>query len=90
MTTFTRVTLITGSDAKGNEYFYFKSGGDWIDGYNECRTSPRYIAIYIVPSVVKVRFGDVEMSAAEWQMSGCPLELTSEELNAWRAVKAEA
>ena len=81
----TPVTLITGSDAKGNEFAYAKSSfvpDGWIDLYNACNTTKRYIANYIIPSVVKVRFGNVEMTRQEWESNGCPFELSREQMQA--------
>jgi len=79
--TYTRAILITGKNERGNEYAYTKDHeGGWYDLLNECPITARYIANVIVPSVVKARFGNYEMTREEWELNGCPFELTDEQM----------
>ena len=95
MTTYTPVILITGCDAQGNEYIYWKSSennipeipnmgkwDEWFEGYEEHFVSARFVANIIMSYVIKVRFGNEEMSRSDWQLCGCPFELSGEEMTA--------
>jgi hypothetical protein len=82
----TPVTLVTGKDELGNEYAYAKSSfvpTGWIDLARECPVGKTYIANFVMPNITKVRFGNLEMSLLEWQASGCPLELSREQITAF-------
>ena len=80
MTTFTKATLILGTDEKGNEMGYFQSEGDWYNLQSEMKVTPRFIVNHIYPLVLLVRFGDEPMSVYDWKMCGWPVELAEEEL----------
>lgn len=85
LTRTVRATLVTGKDSQRNEFFYFKTADGWYDGYNEREVSNEYIRHFVFPCVVYVRFslnGGVAhtMNRAGWTEAGCPLELTSEQV----------
>jgi len=80
MTTFTKATLILGTDENGNEMGYFQSEGDWYNLQSEMKVTPRFIVNHIYPLVLLVRFGDESMSVHDWKMCGWPVELAEEEL----------
>src|SRR3990167_4787895 len=93
-------SLITGQDAHGNEYAYWKSsennepeqismgkGDEWFDVYEERFVSARHVENYVYPNIVKVRFGELELNRYEWTNAGCPLKLSSIEISAWLQVK---
>lgn len=91
MTTTTPVTLITGNDAQGNEITYLKSSfveGGWIDASRECAVGKSYIDQFVLPNVVKVRFGDVEISRAEWLILGAPFERDERQMADLRTIAA--
>lgn len=99
--TYTRAVLITGNDSNGNEYAYWRSSDsntpeipsmgkwdEWFDGYGEHYISARYVANYVYPNVVKVRFGQLELTRWEWINAASPVELSSIEIAAWGELKA--
>lgn len=79
---YTRAVLVTGCDAKDNEYTYWQVGDEWFDGYNEKIVTPDYIANHVWMNIVCVRFGPESLTRDEWLVSGCPLELNGEQMQA--------
>ena len=85
--TYTRAILITGKDVRGNEYSYsfirdskWINHKNWFSFYSECELSDIYIKDEILPKVVKVRFGNIELTRMQWIAMGCPFELSSIEI----------
>ena len=81
MTTFKKVTLVTGYDDKGNENFFFDVDGVWYNDY-EAAQSEGYVRGVVFPSVIIARFGDVELSGDQWRDLQCPIRMTQEQLDA--------
>lgn len=87
--TSTPAVLVTGSDNKGNEFCYFKIfDGRWCDSYNESETSPEFVRKYVFPNVIKVYFADLVMTGTEWVENGCPMEMTSEQIQIYKSENA--
>jgi hypothetical protein len=76
----TPVTLVTGRDAKGNDFAYTKSDGEWLDIWRECIVGKSYIDTFVIPNVTLARFGDVELTRAEWVALDCPPYLNRRQL----------
>ena len=81
----TPAVLVTGSDAKGNEFSYWKMyDGVWVDGYNEVQRPDDFIRKYVFPEVRKVYFGDFIMDGSRWVEGGFPMSATKEQINLWK------
>lgn len=86
---YTPAVLVTGKDEKGNEFSYTRINGVWVDLYRECPVGNSFIATFILPNVVRVKFGRESMDRAEWEASGCPFSLSDEEIAGLMAFHAE-
>lgn len=70
---------ITGRDADGKECSYrkiqpergFESSGGYLNERGGVVTS-EYFKRVVIPSIVKIRFGSVELGRLEWVELGCP------------------
>lgn len=81
MTTYTPAVITTGVDSKGNLFSFWKNYENmWVDGYNECVVTADFIRAHVYPKVQKIYFSDFVMTGEDWVEAGCPLWLTSEQI----------
>ena len=81
MTTYTPAVIKTGVDSKGNLFSFWKNYENmWVDGYNECVVTADFIRAHVYPKVQKIYFSDFVMTGEDWVEAGCPLWLTSEQI----------
>lgn len=79
---FTPAVLVTGEDERGNEFFWFSSLGQFMDGYNErLITEQEFRKVF--PLVGKVYFSDTVMSGDQWRDMQCPLSLSNVQIEEW-------
>lgn len=79
MTTYTKATIITGTDERGNELALRSYPEGWFDVYEE-RYIPTEVAQQRIGPNCVVRFGETAITGTRWQRMGSPLELETERI----------
>ncbi len=80
--TFTPAVLVTGQDARQNDFSWWFSDGKYVDAYNEREVSEQEFRA-IFKDVQTVYFSDVAMTRAEWESLQCPLSMSNIQIAAW-------